>query len=83
MAQARGLRPRTWQGTLEVTFQIAWTAGAIAAAVGDVEPLYVGLAEDYRGARTFYEKRGFRLDGARRDEQFLGETLTEVRYVRP
>jgi GNAT superfamily N-acetyltransferase len=53
------------------------------AVVDDDEPLYLWLAERYPGARTFYEKRGFRLDGARRDEPFLGETLTEVRYVRP
>ncbi|KQY96781.1 histone acetyltransferase [Microbacterium sp. Root53] len=53
------------------------------AVVDDGEPLYLWLAERYPGARDFYEKRGFRLDGARRDEPFLGETLTEVRYVRP
>lgn len=53
------------------------------AVVDDGEPLYLWLAEKYPGARTFYEKRGFRLDGGRRDEPFLGETLTEVRYVRP
>ncbi|MFT4233744.1 MAG: GNAT family N-acetyltransferase [Microbacterium sp.] len=52
------------------------------AVVDDDEPLYLWLAERYPGARTFYEKRGFHLDGARRDEPFLGETLTEVRYVR-
>ncbi|GGH48757.1 GNAT family N-acetyltransferase [Microbacterium album] len=52
------------------------------AVVDDGEPLYLWLAEKYPGARTFYEKRGFRLDGGRRDEPFLGETITEVRYSR-
>ncbi|WOF23504.1 GNAT family N-acetyltransferase [Microbacterium betulae] len=52
------------------------------AVVDEDEPLYLWLAERYPGARDFYEKRRFRLDGARRDEPFLGETLTEVRYVR-
>lgn len=52
------------------------------AVVDDGEPLYLWLAEQYPGARTFYEKRGFHIDG-KRDEIFLGETITEVRYVRP
>ncbi|MER7797020.1 GNAT family N-acetyltransferase [Microbacterium sp. NPDC096154] len=53
------------------------------AVVDDGEPLYLWLAEGYPGGREFYEKRGFHLDGGRREEPFLGETLCEVRYVRP
>jgi GNAT superfamily N-acetyltransferase len=52
------------------------------AVVDEDESVYLWLPEQYPGARDFYEKRGFRLDGARRDEPFLGETVTEVRYVR-
>ena len=33
-------------------------------------------------AHRFYTRNGFTLDGATHTEPFLGETLTEVRFVR-
>ncbi len=53
------------------------------AAVEKDEPLYLWVVEDKGGGRRFYARNGFRLDGASHTEPFLGETLTEVRFVRP
>ena len=53
------------------------------AAVDEGEPLYLWVAEDNPRAHRFYVRNGFALDGASHTEPFLGETLTEVRFVRP
>ncbi len=53
------------------------------AAVEKDEPLYLWVVEDNPRAHRFYARNGFRLDGASHTEPFLGETLTEVRFVRP
>ena len=52
------------------------------AAVDEDEPLYLWVAEDNPRAHRFYERNGFALDGASHTEPFLGEQLTEVRFVR-
>ncbi|MGM7671694.1 GNAT family N-acetyltransferase [Microbacterium sp. A93] len=52
------------------------------AAVDKDEPLYLWVAEDNPRAHRFYERNGFTLDGASHTEPFLGEQLTEVRFVR-
>ncbi|MEN2738881.1 GNAT family N-acetyltransferase [Microbacterium sp. X-17] len=52
------------------------------AAVDPGEPLYLWVAEDNPRAHHFYERNGFALDGASHEELFLGEPLTEVRFVR-
>jgi GNAT superfamily N-acetyltransferase len=52
------------------------------AAVAQGEPLYLWVGEDNPRAHRFYERNGFHLDGASHTEPFLGETLTEVRFVR-
>ena len=52
------------------------------AAVVEGEPLYLWVAEDNPRAHRFYVRNGFALDGARHTEPFLGEQLTEVRFVR-
>lgn len=52
------------------------------AAIGSDEPAYLWVAEDNPRAHRFYARNGFRLDGATHTEPFLGETLTEVRFVR-
>ncbi|WP_221583479.1 GNAT family N-acetyltransferase [Microbacterium sp. G2-8] len=52
------------------------------AVVDEGEPLYGWIAENYPGGEQFYTKRGFTFDGAKRDEVFLGESLTEVRFSR-
>jgi len=52
------------------------------AAIDEGEPAYLWVAEDNPRAHRFYVRNGFALDGATHTEPFLGETLTEVRFVR-
>lgn len=52
------------------------------AVVPENEPLYLWVAEDNPRAHRFYVRNGFELDGAKHTEPFLGESLTEVRFVR-
>lgn len=52
------------------------------AAIGEGEEAYLWVAEDNPRAHRFYTRNGFSLDGATHTEPFLGETLTEVRFVR-
>lgn len=52
------------------------------AAVEPDEPLYLWVAEDNPRAHRFYVRNGFAPDGAAHTEPFLGEHLTEVRFVR-
>lgn len=52
------------------------------AAVEENEGVYLWVAADNPRAHAFYTRNGFSLDGATQDETFLGETLTEVRFVR-
>lgn len=52
------------------------------AAIDAEEPAYLWVAEDNPRAHRFYTRNGFSLDGATHTEPFLGETLTEVRFVR-
>ena len=54
---------------------------ALDAACG-TEPVSLWVAEDNPRAHRFYTRNGFTLDGASHTEPFLGETLTEVRFVR-
>ena len=52
------------------------------AAVDEGESVYLWVADDNPRAHRFYARNGFALDGATHTEPFLGETLTEVRFVR-
>lgn len=52
------------------------------AVIADGEPVYLWVADDNPRAHRFYTRNGFALDGATHTEPFLGETLTEVRFVR-
>lgn len=52
------------------------------AAVEEGEGLYLWVADDNPRAHRFYTRNGFALDGASHTEPFLGEELTEVRFVR-
>ncbi len=52
------------------------------AVVGAEDSIYLWVAEDNPRAHRFYTRNGFTLDGATHTEPFLGETLTEVRFVR-
>ncbi|MET0297598.1 MAG: GNAT family N-acetyltransferase [Microbacterium sp.] len=52
------------------------------SVVGADDSLYLWVADDNPRAHRFYTRNGFTLDGATHTEPFLGETLTEVRFVR-
>jgi GNAT superfamily N-acetyltransferase len=52
------------------------------AAVEDGEGLYLWVADDNPRAHRFYMRNGFSVDGASQTQPFLGEELTEVRFVR-
>jgi GNAT superfamily N-acetyltransferase len=52
------------------------------AALEQGEPSYLWVAEDNPRAHRFYVRNGYTLDGATHTEPFLGEQLTEVRFVR-
>lgn len=52
------------------------------AVIEPDEPVYLWVAEDNPRAHRFYARNGFALGGASHTEPFLGETLTEVRFVR-
>lgn len=52
------------------------------AVVDPDDRIYLWVAADNPRAHRFYERNGMVLDGASHTEPFLGETLTEVRFVR-
>lgn len=52
------------------------------AAVEEGEELYLWVADDNPRAHRFYVRNGFVQDGATQVQPFLGEELTEVRFVR-
>ena len=65
----------------------AWHGTGIGQKLFDAvvpadEEIYLWVAEDNPRAHRFYTRNGFSLDGATHTEPFLGETLTEVRFVR-
>ncbi len=69
----------------------AWGSGAgtalMAAGLDALRESGYGEAilwvlEDNPRARRFYEREGWTLDGLRKEDQFLGVPVTEVRYRR-
>ena len=65
----------------------AWGSGAGSALMTSALEALRGFSsatlwvlEDNPRARRFYEREGWILDGGRRDEEFLGVTVAEVRY---
>lgn len=57
---------------------------AVARAAGvNFRALTLWVLETNRPARTFYEKHGFRPDGAAKTETMWGVTVREIRYRRP
>lgn len=50
----------------------------LAAAIGD-EPAYLWVFEANLRARGFYQRHGFRADGARKNEPFFGEPEIRMR----
>jgi GNAT superfamily N-acetyltransferase len=64
-----------------------WHSAGIGQALFDAatepdEPIYLWVAEDNPRAHRFYLRNGFSLDGAKQVQPFLGEEITEVRFVR-
>ena len=64
----------------------AWHGTGIGQQLFDIavedDAVSLWVAEDNPRAHRFYTRNGFTLDGASHTEPFLGETLTEVRFVR-
>jgi GNAT superfamily N-acetyltransferase len=65
----------------------AWHGTGIGQQLFDActepgEGMYLWVADDNPRAHRFYTRNGFALDGATQEQPFLGETLTEVRFVR-
>lgn len=67
----------------------AWGSGVgpalMAAALGALRTggfatASLWVLEDNPRARRFYEREGWRSDGRRREEEFLGVPVTEVSY---
>lgn len=52
------------------------------AVIDKDQPSYLWVAEDNPRAHGFYTRNGYQLDGGAQVEQFLGESITEVRFVR-
>ena len=65
----------------------AWHGTGIGQRLFDAvvpadERVYLWVADDNPRAHGFYHRNGFTLDGVSHVEPFLGETITEVRFVR-
>ncbi|HPT95524.1 MAG TPA: GNAT family N-acetyltransferase [Microbacteriaceae bacterium] len=64
----------------------AWHGTGIGQQLFDIavedDAVSLWVAEDNPRAHRFYERNGFKADGSRKVEPFLGETVTEVRLVR-
>lgn len=66
----------------------AWGSGAgpalmtaaLAALRTGFETASLWVLEDNPRARRFYEREGWTRDGGRREEEFLGVQVAEVRY---
>jgi len=55
-------------------------AAALAALGEDFNRASLWVLEENPRARRFYEREGWTLDGGRREEEFLGVQINEVRY---
>jgi len=55
-------------------------AAALAALGEDFKRASLWVLEENPRARRFYEREGWTLDGGRREEEFLGVQINEVRY---
>lgn len=58
------------------------TAALQALAAAGHASAYLWVAEHNPRARRFYEREGWVADGGAKGEEFGGQSLTEVRYVR-
>jgi ribosomal protein S18 acetylase RimI-like enzyme len=57
-------------------------AGIDALQESGYREVILWVLEDNPRARRFYEREGWTLDGLRKEDQFLGVPVTEVRYRR-
>jgi ribosomal protein S18 acetylase RimI-like enzyme len=84
-------RDATGEGELYAIYALpeAWGSGAgpalMAAALEELRQCGFATAslwvlEDNPRARRFYEREGWSSDGGRREDEFLGVPITEVRY---
>ena len=71
------LLPSAW-GTGAGTALMATGLDAMCARFSGEAVLWV--LEDNPRARRFYEREGWALDGARKEDEWLGVTVPEVRY---
>jgi GNAT superfamily N-acetyltransferase len=55
-------------------------AGVDALRDSGCDEAILWVLEDNPRARRFYEREGWTLDGGRKEDQFLGVTVAEVRY---
>ncbi|MEZ5245728.1 MAG: GNAT family N-acetyltransferase [Acidimicrobiales bacterium] len=55
-------------------------AGVDRLRVEETAPIVLWVLEGNERARRFYEARGWRLDGGRRDERIGDERLSDLRY---
>jgi GNAT superfamily N-acetyltransferase len=57
-------------------------AGIDALRESGYREVILWVLEDNPRARRFYEREGWTLDGSRKEDEFLGVPVTEVRYRR-
>jgi RimJ/RimL family protein N-acetyltransferase len=57
-------------------------AGVDALSESGYRKIILWVLEDNPRARRFYEREGWALDGSRKEDEFLGVLVTEVRYRR-
>ena len=55
-------------------------AGVAALRESGYREVILWVLEDNPRARRFYEREGWALDGGRKEDEFLGVQVTEVRY---
>ena len=69
--------PRAWGTEAGAALMRAAVAAMGARATGDA---VLWVLEDNPRARRFYEREGWALDGERKEDEYLGLRVAEVRY---
>ena len=69
--------PRAWGTEAGTALMRAAVAAMSARATGDA---VLWVLEDNPRARRFYEREGWALDGERKEDEYLGLRVAEVRY---
>lgn len=71
--------PRAWGSGAGAELMSAGVAAMRTRTKGDA---VLWVLEDNPRARRFYEREGWRLDGERKEDEYLGLRVAEVRYRR-